>query len=1002
MLVAGIGACVLQGSPTSRWSIHTWQSDDGLPNNNVTGLTLAADGYLWVATLSGPARFDGVAFESFLPQKFANGLTQKVVSLLQSPAGLWMGLDHGHVVLLDGKKVQVFSADLPDRVAEHLCEDREGTLWIAYRAGSLWRLKEGKALRLTAADGLPEGYAASMAKTNAGELYLAKRGTLGVIRQGRVVSVATLPNEAPRIAAARDGGVWIAAAHRLFHYREGRLSQVGSFQPKHHEAVPNAVLEDRRGGVWVGTSDSGLFHFGPKGFEQVPVSHLAITGLTEDEEGNVWVGTDGGGLNRVRPRVVALENASTGLPFETVQSLTEDATGTVWATTFNGLLLRRRVDGWDTLSAQPDWPGGRATCVAADRQGGVWIGTKDRFLHYWRDGTYRTWRREDGLASRTIHAMTVARNGDLWLGEEMPDVVQRLRDDRFETFQMPPAVRIIRAMTEDSVGAIWAGTSQGTLVRIHDGALVNETRKISTPAGFRSIRYLYATPDGLVWIAFADEGLGLMKGGVFHHLTSAQGLPDDNLSQIVADDRGWLWFGGNRGIFKARRSDLEDVALGRVPQLRFLRYGPSEGLRSLQANFGDTPGALCGSDGRIWMPMRTALAAITPEAENENAKPPAVLLTRIGLNEQTLAWLGGMMPVGAWADLRSPLPRLYLPPDHRRLDIAFSVLSFSAPENVRFRYRLEGFDDDWVDGGRQRHVSYPRLPKGDYRFRVTACNSDGVWNETGTAFAFTVRPFFWQTWWFQALGLGVLLCGVAGSVRYAAFRRFRRRLLALEQQAALDRERARIARDIHDDLGSRLTHATLLVELAQRSPPEKSGEQLHDIAATVREVSESLDDIIWAVNPRNDVFPRLIDYVIQFAVNFLKTADIRCRVDVPTDLPPHSVSPEVRHHLLLVVKEAVTNVARHSRAREVWLRLALQADGFQLTIEDKGCGCQGVPDDLRADGVRNMRQRMKEIGGEFRLTSQAGQGTTVALSLAWAACATVLPLPGPRPDAVPR
>jgi ligand-binding sensor domain-containing protein/signal transduction histidine kinase len=983
LLVCGLSTDV-RAEPAGAWATRVWQSDEGLPNNNVTGLAQTTDGYLWVSTLSRPARFDGVAFESFHPKKFAHGLNQKITALLQTSAGLWMGMDHGPLVLLNGKTVETFTEGFPDKVVLALIEDSDGAIWVTYRGGSIGRLKNGQVTLFTEASGLPRGYVCSLAKDTDGRLHFAKHGQLGVIREDRFEVIGNCGTAVTRIAPARSGGFWVVCGQRLFRFKQGRFTELGvAFHAAHPESEATVLLEDHRGGVWIGTNDSGLFHFDDTGFAEIPISHRTVSSLLEDQEGNLWVGTEGGGLTRVRPRAVTLENAATGLPFETIQSLTEDLHGTIWATTQNGLVVRSRAGVWETMSVKPHWPGGRATCIAADKLGGVWIGTKDRALHYWREGKFTTWQPKDGLIGRTIHALVVGRSGELWIGEETPDIVQRLHEGKFETFRPPGGIRVIRAMAEDTTGAIWVGTSKGTLLRIANGKLTDETANISTSDGLRSIRYLYATDDGRLWIAYADEGLGMVHQGRFFQITSEQGLPDDNLSQIVADGEGWLWISGNRGIFKARQTDLEAVAEKRIGRLRTIGYGPSEGLRSLQANFGDSPNATLARNGRIWMPMRTAIAVVNPENITENVKPPPVLLTRIAVNEQTIAAAGSVMPIGDVVDLNDPNARLEIPPDHRRLELDFTALSFSAPENVSFRYRLDGFDDDWVDGGGQRRVIYPRLPQGRYRFHVKACNGDGIWNENAQTIAFTVRPFFWQTWWFRISAFAVLISSIAGGVRYASFRRLRRRLHVLEQQAALARERARIARDIHDDLGSRLTQTTLLVELAQRAPQETSGEHLPQIAATVRQVSESLDEIIWAVNPRNDVFRHLVNYVSQFAVDFLNTADIRCRADLPDELPGHTISPEVRHHLLSVVKEALTNIVRHSGANEVWLRVEVNAREFTLVIEDNGRGCAGKTDDPGADGLRNMHSRMKEIGGIFHLQRSAGGGTQLTLTLPW-------------------
>jgi len=315
------------------------------------------------------------------------------------------------------------------------------------------------------------------------------------------------------------------------------------------------------------------------------------------------------------------------------------------------------------------------------------------------------------------------------------------------------------------------------------------------------------------------------------------------------------------------------------------------------------------------------------------------------------------------------------------LKFDFTALSYTAPENVRFRYQLEGFDSGWNDAGTQRSVSYSRLAAGTYLFRVMACNGSGVWNTRGATFAFTVAPFFWHTWWFDLAALAIFTTLVVAVVRYISFRRLRDRLRRLEQQAALDKERARIARDIHDDIGGRLTEVELLIESANRTPRERWNGQMHRISATVRQMGESLDEIVWAVNPRHDTLPHLMDYLGQYAIQFFQAADIRCRVDFPDDLPPQAIPPEARHHLFLAVKEALNNVVRHARATEVWLRVAIDNDRLQLVVEDNGRGFDGVPDHFTADGLLNMRRRMEELDGGFRVESRTDAGTRVSFTL---------------------
>ncbi len=325
---------------------------------------------------------------------------------------------------------------------------------------------------------------------------------------------------------------------------------------------------------------------------------------------------------------------------------------------------------------------------------------------------------------------------------------------------------------------------------------------------------------------------------------------------------------------------------------------------------------------------------------------------------------------------------LQLPPNYSRVRFDFTALSFTAPSNVQFQYRLQGLDDRWMDAGLQRYISFPRLPPADYTFQVKACNSDGVWNEAGATLAFTVTPTIWQSRWFQAAAIVLFTAVVVAAARYISFRRLRRRLHALERQTVVDRERARIARDLHDELGTGLTNVAMLGDMALRHRGEeaKVREYAQQITGTAREVMKSLDETVWAVHPRNDTLEHLINYLGKFAMEFLDTADVRCRVNFLEEAAQIPVSAEVRHNVLLVVKEALNNVVRHAQASEVRMHVAVNGKSSRLSIEDDGRGFDREPQDALADGLRNMRQRMSDIGGQFQVQSGDGRGTKIFLN----------------------
>jgi signal transduction histidine kinase/ligand-binding sensor domain-containing protein len=987
---ASIALCVLALSaapaaePTgSGWSYRVWQWDDGLPNNNVTSLTQTPDGYIWLATPSRLARFDGDHFEEFSPSQFAPGFTQRITAIVGSrDGGLWLPLDRGPVIRLDHGTVQVISNNLPDLVVETAMEDGQGALWISYRGGRLCRVKDGQAMELSSREGFPNGLAGCyLAADKEGNAWIAKRHEVEIFRNGRFESLIPGGNLATRLTGSRDGGMWICSGLELSKCDDtGKLTRLGTLNATDRGATVTALTEDARGVVWIGTSTSGLFRYDGSDIESVPTSHRDILSLLEDREGNIWVGTAGGGLNRIQPRTVELEAGESGLPFEAIQSLCEDSRGTLWAVTQNGLLATRSNGVWNTVSTNGPLRGLSAECVVADHEGGVWIGGRSRLDHL-GDGGLRTWRAANGLSNHIVHALLVARNGDVWIGGE---ILEKCQNGTITSARQPRDVRMFRALAEDKDGVVWAGSANGYLLRVVGDEVSDETAR--TYGKPDSIRYLAATPDGSLWIGFATTGLGRLKSGVFSRIGAAQGLGDESISQIVPDGLGWLWIGAEHGIFKVRQAELDSVADGTVPRLQSVHYGRDLGLPSLQANFGFTPGGVRARDGRLWIPLRSALASIDPTRSEPSLAPPPVIMKRVTMDDRTVAAYSGGVPVHDAADLGQPGPAPSLPPGHHRLDFEFTALNFATPENVQFRYRLRGVDDDWIAGRNQRSASYAGLAAGRYQFEVSARQNGGEWNTASALFDFSVRPFFWETWWFR-LSAAAAFAAVAIAIgRYVFFRRLRLKLKILEQQAALEKERARIAKDIHDDLGGSLTQTAVLLDLAlqDRSAPDKVGAHVNQAAATLRRVVESVDEIVWAANPRNDTLADLVDYICLFAVQFLEAASIRCRIDSPPSLPDVPLSPEARHNLFLVAKEALNNVVRHARAREVRLRVTVTGNSLRLDISDDGRGFNGDHrDNGGCDGLRNMRQRMTEIGGAFRLDSKPQAGTRISAVYPW-------------------
>jgi len=965
---------VLQASTNSAWTVQVWRSSDGLPNNNVTAVAQTDDGFLWIANPSHLARFDGVNFRGIPLRMLIPEIDQETTTLLRSRSGcLWIGMNRGMVICLKGETLEVYTNNLPSEYIQTLAEDNEGGIWVTFRGGNACRIQNGKITRFGTTEGLPTGYECYFVEDGHSNFWYAKGIEAGIFSKGRFKALSQFPKTITGAVASSQGGIWVASNGHLFHCdSDGAIQDCGAFSSSMPTA-PTPLLEDASHAVWVGTPDRGLYRYDGSGFENVPVSNDQIGSLFQDREQNLWVGTDGGGLDRISPRVMELEGVEDGLPSPVVRSLCQDSKGMLWAATKDGTVVCQSNGMWHTVILGHSITG-EATCVAPAAGGALWIGTQNQSLNCWRDGRLTTLRASDGLLGKVIRGLFVDAAGTVWILDEYPNIIQCYRDGKFFTFNVPSDIRAIRPIVEDKDGNLWVGSSRGTLLEIKDGKIIDQTAETTTNRPF-AIRSLYVSPDNALWIGYAGAGIGRLKDGHYSRISIAEGLSDGYISLISTDNRGWMWIGADSGIFKARLQNLEEVADGKASRVDCVHY---KDFPALQANFGNSPAMLRSQDGRLWMPMLTALAVIDPSRISEDEIPANPLLENISVDDATVATYGGMTLTPGLLDLEKPGVELHLPPGHHRLVFDFAALSFSAPENVQFRYRMVGLDNNWIQAGTQRTATYPQVAAGNYQFEVMACNSDGVWSTTSATMALSVAPFYWQTWWFR-IGAFVMLVGV---IRYVSMRHLRTKLQILEQQAALDKERMRIAKDLHDDLGTRLTKIVLLSGLAQRdrSTPEKLTEHLRKLSSAAQQVITSLDETVWAVNPRNNTLPNLISYIGRFAMEFLKTAEIRCVADLPERPPNCDIPAAARHNLFLSVKEALNNVVRHSNADAVRLRITTTDQLVEISIEDDGCGFAQAPDNDTADGLRNMRQRLEEIGGTFELRSEPRSGTKIVFT----------------------
>ncbi len=668
-----------------------------------------------------------------------------------------------------------------------------------------------------------------------------------------------------------------------------------------------------------------------------------------------------------------------------LRTLAETADGVLWVGTSSRGLFRIQDGKLDPFLRDPVIRGyPYVSAVLAARDGSLWWGAGPA-LFQWKEGKllsaytseFRSWLRED-----RIRVLCEDREDGIWVGTQNGQL-RVLRGGQFIALTNWQSAAPLTALLLQADGTLLVGTYGNGLMRVRDG----NCSALTTQGGQQSqfIRALYQDSNEVLWIGTEGAGLTRLEAGRTTTLTTRNGLLNDTIVQILEDDAGFLWLGSYRGILRISKRELKEFAEGRTAFVHPLILSRSDGLPSEQCMRGFSAGLKTRS-GLLHFSTDRGIVIVDPRHQQTNAFPLAVWLEKVLVDgtvfhSRIQPGNHSLTPAGQTARMTRREP-LKIPPGKRRLEFHYTGLSLGAPENVRFRYQLEGLDDHWIEAGRERSAFYSLLPSGQYRFHVTACDNSGIWNEQGAVLGFEVEPFFWQTWWFRLVLIGVLVTSVVAAVRYVSFRRLRLRLRLLEQEAAVEKDRARIAKDLHDDLGAHLSQIAMLSELAQSdfNKPAQARGHIDLIFRTARSVTRSLDEIVWAVNPRNDSLDRFTAHLCTFAPEFLRAAGISCRLDVPLELPTAPLPANVRHHLYLAFKEALHNVLKHAGASEVWLRLKVSPRELTLVIEDNGRGFQrGAGTATGEDGLVNLGQRMSEIGGHFEQHSEPGRGTRTVL-----------------------
>lgn len=961
--------------PSVQYSHDVWDVNRGLSAFSINAITQTLDGYLWLGTDEGLIRFDGVRFSLYNTVNTPDLRHNNVSALsVQEDSSLWIATNGGGLCRLRKGEFNGFGAEqgLSDKMLLSLAAGRGGDLWIGTAASGLLRMRNGSFARVGQDFDREIRPIYAVGAGIGGALFAGVANRFGVISPNTdsLRKISVLGSLILSICQLRDGSVVLGTLTGVF-LSDG--TTVRPFPVEAIAAIPSAraIVEDHDGNLWIGTEGHGLFRYSQGTLTRLGpgdgVVSDRILSICEDAERNLWVGTRGGGLMRFRRSTIVMLSTTPQLPSGQISTVFERSGGELWIGTRDaGLFVVRDGTLVRRYTAQEGLADNFIRSFFGDTAGNVWIGTQGG-LQMLRHGGGSPVRLQtaEGHPIGSVRSCIEARDGTIWIGSSADGVYAVRRGAAFPS-RMPRTVHgeyiPVRVLLEDHQGRIWVGTRGGLAV------VEDDTMKQFTAANAVPVREIFAFHEdaaGALWIGTYGEGLFRLKNGVLARCTMQQGLFDDVIYTILDDGLGAFWMSCNKGIFRVSQQELNDLADGRSTSVTSTSFGTADGMQSVECNGGSQPSGWNMGDGRFLFPTMKGVAVVHPGQVQETSREPLPVIEELVVGDRTLS-----APAEAT-----------LEPGTRKFDANYTGLSFVIPERIEFRYILEGFDEHWTEAFTARKASYTNIPPGEYMFRVAARHPGGEWTARTASLRVIVQPHLWETAWFRAAAGAFLLVGMFLLTRVLATRKLKQELRELEAQRSLDRERERISRDMHDEVGASLTQIAILSELLQRNISQKGAAEtyLKKISTTAQGVVESLDEIVWFINPKHDSLESLLFYIREHLTDFFESAELACRFDFPEVIPPLPLSADARRDIFMAVKEAATNVVKHAGATSVHVRVRVDAGAVELRIEDNGKGMSEEQRSAFGNGLENMRRRMGNIGGTCEIGASTGGGTVVTV-----------------------
>lgn len=724
-------------------------SEQGLPQNSVVSIVQTPDGYIWAATQEGLARFDGVQFTIFdahnTPELKSGMMAQMSVG---RDGSLWITKTDGGITRFKNGKFTTYTTENGLGGDDTMCsvEDAQGNIWIGTSQKGLSRFKDGEFTNFTTADGLVNDNVWDVQLGADGGLWLGTAKGLSYFKDGKFTNYTTADgltsDYIQKIYTDKKGNVWVGTTKGLHQFKDGKFTRFDLGEGTEEEVV-YSVLEDADANLWAGTS-KGLYRFKDGKSNAYKLENGlsgSVQALCEDSEGNLWVGIIGGGLSKLSDGKFTAYTVKDGLSRDPIWTVYGDRAGNVWAGVSRGglnLLKDGKFTPYEPAKAIADKS---IYSIYEDRSGNLWASSRGGQLNQFKDGKMTSYMVPENEYNNEIAALAEDQAGTLWAGTRRQGL-KRFVNGQFitqEGFRSVSASVFCLVPSRD--GGLWVGTNVGLY------HLMNNKLEFQEGLSTEYVYSVYEDPQGSLWIGTQGGGLNRFKDGKITVYAMKNGLFDDVAFQILEDTDNFLWMSSNKGVYSVNKQQLDDFDKGLISSITSASYSTADGMASRECNGGNQPSGCKAADGSLWFPTIKGLVRL--DAAKSNLQAPPVYVEQVIANQKLL-------------DMGQTVSA---PPGKGNLQFRYTALSYINPAKVKFKVKLEGYDEDWVDTGTRREAFYTNIAPGNYRFLVMACNNDGVWTQTGTSINLYLKPYFYQTWWFY-IACAVLLIGAV----FAGFR----------------------------------------------------------------------------------------------------------------------------------------------------------------------------------------------------------------------------------------